>query len=155
MTQYTFTVLDTTGIQGYIFSSNRLRENIGASQLVKEATGDWVKAALKDLGVPINRQCEPIESSELPAELIYASGGNAQIIFREKDTAIEFTHRISLKVLNEARGIQLLAAHKQFEWGKSLYDVVDEVMKNDLDHYKQTRTPSSPLLGSIPIMKVV
>jgi hypothetical protein len=147
MTQYTFTVLDTTGIQGYIFSNNRLRENIGASQLVKEATGDWVKAVLEDLGVPISRQCEPIESSKLPAELIYASGGNAQIIFREKDTAIEFTRRISRKVLNEARGIQLLAAHKQFEWGKSLCDVVDEVMKNDLDHYKQTRTPSSPLLG--------
>jgi hypothetical protein len=147
MTQYTFTVIDTTGIQNYIFSSNRLRENIGASQLVKEATGDWIKAALTNLGVPLDRQLESIESSGLPAELIYASGGNAQIIFREKEMALEFTRQISRRVLEEARGIQLLAAHKQFEWGENLCNVVDEVMKNDLDHYKQTRTPSSPLLG--------
>jgi hypothetical protein len=147
MTQYTFTVIDTTGIQNYIFSSNRLRENIGASQLVKEATGDWVKAALDDLGVPIDRQCEPIEISGLPAELIYASGGNAQIIFREKDMALRFTRCISRKILEEAPGIQLLAAHQEFEWGNRLYDVVDGVMKNNLDRYKQTRTPSSPLLG--------
>lgn len=147
MTQYTFTVIDTTGIQNYIFSSNRLRENIGASQLVKEVTGDWIKKALADLGIPLDSQCEPIESSGLLAELIYASGGNAQIIFREKDIALKFTRRISRRVLEEARGIQLLATHRQFEWGNNLCDVVDEVMKNDLDRYKQTRTPSSPLLG--------
>ncbi len=147
MTQYTFTVLDTTGIQNYIFGSNRLRENIGASQLVKEATGEWVKQILQDLGVPLERQSEPIESSKLPAELIYASGGNAQIIFKDKNTAIEFTRRISRKVLKKACGIQLLAVHKQFEWGKSLCEVVDEVMKKDLECYKQNRVPSSPLLG--------
>ncbi|MEB3293032.1 MAG: hypothetical protein VKJ24_07715, partial [Synechococcales bacterium] len=147
MTQYTFTVIDTTGIQNYIFNSNRLRENIGASQLVKEVTGDWVKAILAEMGVPIDRQNEPIETSNLPAELIYASGGNAQIIFREHETALKFTHCLSRRVLQEARGIQLLAAHKPFDWSDRLHKVVDGVMKNELDRYKQTRIPSSPLLG--------
>lgn len=148
MTQYTFTVLDTTGIQNYIFNSNRLRENIGASQLVKEVTGDWVRETLEKLGVPRNRQHEAIEDSNLPAELIYASGGNAQIIFREHETSIQFTRCLSRRVLAEARGIQLLVAHKVFDWEhEHLCDVVDGVMKNELDHYKQTRIPSSPLLG--------
>jgi hypothetical protein len=147
MTEYTLTVLDTTGIQNYIFSSNRLKENIGASQLVKEVTGEWIRHTLVGLDVPINHQYEPIESSQLPAEIIYAGGGNAQIIFRERETAIEFTRRISLRVLKEARGIQLLAAHRQFTWGNGLRDAVNTAMKEDLDRYKQTRTPSSPLLG--------
>ena len=43
MRKFTVTVLDTTGIQPYIFGSNRLRENIGASYLVSEATDDWVR----------------------------------------------------------------------------------------------------------------
>lgn len=30
MNKLTLTMLDTTGIQSYIFNSNRLRENIGA-----------------------------------------------------------------------------------------------------------------------------
>jgi hypothetical protein len=148
MTQYTFTILDTTGIQNYIFNSNRLRENIGASQLVKEVTSDWVKETLEKLGVPRSRQHEAIEHSNLPAELIYASGGNAQIIFREHETAIQFTRCLSRRVLREARGIQLLAAHKTFDWQHDrLCDVVEGVIKNELDHYKQTRIPSSPLLG--------
>jgi hypothetical protein len=148
MTQYTFTIIDTTGIQDYIFNSNRLRENIGASQLVKEVTEKWVKSTLDDMGTPLNRQNEPIEYGEMPAELIYASGGNAQIIFRKYEAALEFTRRISHKVLKKARGIQLLAAHHTFEWEEqNLSAVIDKVMKEDLDHYKQTRTPSSPLLG--------
>ena len=43
------TVLDTTGIQPYIFGSNRLRENVGASYLVSQATDEWVKEVLKGL----------------------------------------------------------------------------------------------------------
>jgi hypothetical protein len=43
------TVLDTTGIQPYIFGSNRLRENVGASYLVSQTKDEWVKEVLKDL----------------------------------------------------------------------------------------------------------
>jgi hypothetical protein len=51
MSQYIATVIDTTGIQKYIFGSNRLKENIGASHLVKLATTDWVEEFLKDFGL--------------------------------------------------------------------------------------------------------
>jgi hypothetical protein len=46
MLKYTLTILDTTGIQNYIFGSNRLKENVGASEMVKRATEDWVYEAL-------------------------------------------------------------------------------------------------------------
>lgn len=38
MDQYHLVIVDTTGIQSYIFGSNRLRENVGASFLVHQAT---------------------------------------------------------------------------------------------------------------------
>lgn len=38
MTQFWLVIVDTTGIQSYIFGSNRLRENVGASYLVHQAT---------------------------------------------------------------------------------------------------------------------
>ena len=49
----TLTVLDTAGIQSYIFNSNELRENIGASHLVYQATTYWVLKVLnkKEVGV--------------------------------------------------------------------------------------------------------
>jgi hypothetical protein len=39
-------IVDTSQIQPYVFGSNRLRENIGASHLVASATDGWAKDAL-------------------------------------------------------------------------------------------------------------
>ncbi len=40
-------VVDTMQIQPYIFGSNRLRENVGASYLVDAATRDWAFEAVE------------------------------------------------------------------------------------------------------------
>ena len=46
MASFVLTVVDTQGIQPYIFGTNRLAQNVGASFLVKEATHRWVAEAL-------------------------------------------------------------------------------------------------------------
>lgn len=38
MATLTLTMLDTSGIQSYIFNSNRLQENIGASEVYQART---------------------------------------------------------------------------------------------------------------------
>lgn len=40
MPRLTVTAVDTTGIQNYIFGSNVLKHNVGASYLVRFATQD-------------------------------------------------------------------------------------------------------------------
>jgi hypothetical protein len=161
MRNFTVTVLDTTGIQPYIFGSNRLRENIGASYLVSQATDNWARNALNILKAKINREvyafnpknhqpdAKPnIEDDELAAELVYAGGGNTILLFSDKQYAVQFTQILSKRILEEAPGINLVAVHQEFDWGsESLYDVVQELMKNDLDTKKRSRIPSSPLLG--------
>lgn len=149
MSNFTVTVIDTTGIQSYVFGSNRLRENIGASYLLAQATGDWVEEILeKNIGVPKAQQKLPIESSNLSAELVYAGGGNAMVIFRTHDFAIEFTRKLSKKVLYDAPGVNLVVAHAEFDWDAgSLYEVVQELMKNELERKKYGRIPSATLLG--------
>jgi hypothetical protein len=140
----TVTVLDTTGIQPYIFGSNRLRENIGASYLVSRVTDDWGKQELVNLKIP-----NPEGSIEdQNAELVYAGGGNTVLLFKSHDLAKEFTQRLSLKVLKEAPGINLVVAHREIEWDVGLlYQTVQDMMANDLDVKKRSRIPSSPLLG--------
>lgn len=160
MKKITVTVLDTTGIQPYIFGSNRLRENIGASYLVSEATDDWVRNALDTLKAKIKQkiyafdpekqpEAKPyIEDNELAAELVYAGGGNTLLLFSDKQYAVQFTQILSKRILEEAPGINLVAVHQEFDWdSQSLYDVVQNLMKNDLDAKKRSRIPSSPLLG--------
>ena len=161
MRKFTVTILDTTGIQPYIFGSNRLRENIGASYLVSEATDDCVRNALDTLKAKIKQkiyafdpekhqpEAKPrIEDNELAAELVYAGGGNTLLLFSDKQYAVQFTQILSKRILEEAPGINLVAVHQEFDWdSQSLYDVVQNLMKNDLDAKKRSRIPSSPLLG--------
>jgi hypothetical protein len=156
------TVLDTTGIQPYIFGSNKLRENIGASHLVKQATDDWAKEALETLAQNHGKiiyfpdldnvsadQKPHIEDGELIAELIYAGGGNTVLLFSELHYAKEFTQILSKRILKDAHGINLIAVHREnFDWHtESLYEAIEYLMKNDLDQKKQEQIPSSPLLG--------
>ena len=162
MKNFTVTVLDTTGIQPYIFGSNRLRENIGASYLVSQATDDWAREALhtfarKDINRKVYafdpKKYQPdakprIEDDGLAAELVYAGGGNTVLLFSDKQYAVEFTQILSKRILEEAPGINLVAVHQEFDWdSQSLYDVVQNLMKNDLDAKKRSRIPSAPLLG--------
>ncbi|WP_293154613.1 MULTISPECIES: hypothetical protein [unclassified Microcoleus] len=161
MRKFTVTVLDTTGIQPYIFGSNRLRENIGASYLVSQATDNWGRNALDTLKEKIKQkiyafdpekhqpEAKPyIEDDELAAELVYAGGGNTVLLFSDKEYAVQFTQILSKRILEEAPGINLVAVHQEFDWdSQSLYDIVQNLMKNDLDSKKRSRIPSAPLLG--------
>jgi hypothetical protein len=140
----TVTVLDTTGIQPYIFGSNRLRENIGASYLVAQVTDKWVEEELGKMG--ISNPKGSIEDQD--AELVYAGGGNTVLLFKTYDLAKVFTQKLSFRVLTEAPGINLVVAHREIEWNQNeLHDTVQNMMANDLDVKKRSGIPSSPLLG--------
>src|SRR4028118_1296178 len=119
MSQYIVTVIDTTGIQLYIFGSNRLRENIGASYLEAQATNNWVKQVLRqrfgeNVYIPDYNQLEKrIENDNLDAQLVYTGGGNAVILFKDIDCAIKFTKTLSEKVLREAPDLKIVVAHSE------------------------------------------
>ena len=159
MSSYTATVLDTTGIQDYIFKSNHLRENIGASYLVEQATTEWAKKALEELRKELNQgihipnskapSAKPhIEDGNLAAELVYAGGGNTVLLFTNSQYAERSTQILSKRVLLYAPGLNIVVVHKEFEWEHdSLKETIDELLNNELARKKRERVPSGPLLG--------
>ncbi|HKJ38877.1 MAG TPA: hypothetical protein VJ972_08885 [Anaerolineales bacterium] len=155
MKKLTLTMLDTSGIQDYIFNSNRLQENIGASELVYRATTLW---AFEKLPAPHNVKVNGIQwmindgdiekdSSSLNAEVIYAGGGNTMILFKDKDEAKKFTKRITTKVLKEAPGLTLVASHLEFDIDTVSLANARTKLRQQLAAHKQSRQPSVPLLG--------
>lgn len=172
----TVTVLDTAGIQPYIFGSNVLRENIGGSELVHRATRLWAFEALSDvleanglrdqhnINLEAARQ-DRVErmytdafqvdgSDRIGAEVLYAGGGNTVILFQAFDPlelAQAFVYRLSLRLLTDAPGLNLYAAHKPYQWentkaGESLPEIVTETIK-ELGRGKGRDPGSLPALG--------
>ena len=60
----TLTVLDTAGIQSYIFNSNELREDIGASHLIYMATTHWVQEVLSQPDVGLTKHNYQVKENE-------------------------------------------------------------------------------------------
>ncbi|MDD2443803.1 MAG: hypothetical protein PHS52_04815 [Desulfotomaculaceae bacterium] len=160
MGKFTLTIIETTGIQNYIYASNNLRQNIGASELVYRATNDWVYEVLQELGstnITPNHENKVsklifknkgIEDGGLTSELIYTGGGNAVIIFSKLDIAKEFAKRLSRIVLLHAPGLQVIIKHKEFNWynNPSLSETLIK-LTGELNAKKANRPVSTPLLG--------
>jgi len=158
MTSYTLTVLDVTSIQGYIFGSNRVAENIGASQLVHNATTCWVRTSLpagrhnlrddSETSIDPSRQLELGHS--LDAEVILRGGGNILILFRTEEIAKQSVGKLTRRLIEEAPGLELAAAHYEFVWDNKPIGGNEGVHRNlyqKLNQAKQQRQRSAPMLG--------
>ena len=147
-------LIDVPGIQSFIFRSNRLRENVGASFLVQTATTEWVKEELiRAFGasrVATRSKDEPERTlivDDLDAELVYAAGGNALLLMRSIEHARRLCAALSLRLLTHARGLELEAASVSFD---PLADVLAErlsALHQQLATARRERIGSEPLLG--------
>lgn len=159
------TIIDVTGIQNYIFGSNRLKEIVGASEIVAQATSWWIFDVLRDelnwetnLNTKSENHKSPfdvidknkvIETDKLNAEVIYAGGGNTLILFNNREKAVEFAKKYTLKLLKDARGLETVIAHSdEFEMsnGKIITETADKTFV-DLGIKKANLQSSTPMLG--------
>lgn len=154
---YTLVAVDVKGIQHYLFGSNKLQENIGASEIVAQATEHWVYDSLTEwrhnFKSPFNPLTddwytgETIEAGQLEVEVIYAGGGNAVLIFTQPEQAKQFTQALTQKAILEAPGLDIAVAHQSFDWNQSLCQAYQDLMERTLARRKAAYFPSVPLLG--------
>ena len=123
MRSLTLTQIEATGIQDYIFGSNSLLHNVGGSELVARVTTHWVAHLLDTLHLTPNSGWDetsytfptpaPLTDPGVQAEVVYAGGGNALLLFDgpPERHAIPFTKALTQRVLQEARGLALIVRH--------------------------------------------
>jgi hypothetical protein len=97
-------LIETSGNQQYIFSTNRLRENVGASELVRQACTDWV--------------AEATERSE--AEVLTTTSGRALVVATTREDALSVIRNVSERALCEAPGLRVTGSFREFLAGDSL-----------------------------------
>jgi hypothetical protein len=99
MPKYTAVLIDTISIQNYVFGSNKLKENLGASYLVKTI---YTHALVK---------YKPLKEPKG-----YIGGGNALLFFNSDVDAKEFVNKWTNQLLLEFPGVKTAVAISEIEF---------------------------------------
>lgn len=95
--------------QEYIFKSNKLKENIGASLIIKYVTEELPK---ENLG-------------KTKGKSIFEGGGKSLYIFESEENAREFIKEISKRVLIEFSGLELFMVYEGIDFSSE--DIIKKI----------------------------
>jgi len=98
MSSRCLTLAGTASIQDYLFRTNRLKENLGGSYLAAAAIRDF--------------------ASRTGGQLVFEGGGNVAAIFADLHKAKSAVHNWSRHWMDEAPGLRLVVAHREFSEGQ-------------------------------------
>ncbi len=104
------TLIEVGKKQNYIFSSNRLSENVGASIIIRKVTEEDTRAFYK----------------RYSPEIVYEGGGKALYVFADKDDGISFARKYSRYVMEEYPGLVLSIVGYELMNGASVKEGVAE-----------------------------
>lgn len=101
---------DVMGIQSYIFRSNALRDNVGASRIIDRVSRDLLFEAGRFLDDGAKWESQELTEANLAAKralLVYASGGAAQVLLRDRADAERLVQQHRQAILMESLGVSV------------------------------------------------
>lgn len=153
---YYLFLMEVGGIQDFIFASNNLQINIGASALVRSVTDVWIKELLQSKSTNFDNikdkrnialNHKQVERDNLDAEIVYIGGGNALILFSKEDDISIFMQELSRKSLLEAPGINLDYAHVSLSLSEDNFKEKFSELRKILSIKKAKITPPPRIMG--------
>lgn len=167
MSNITAVVVDVISIQKYVYTSNRLKENIGASNIVTRIYGNSLEKSIRNVfkksGLKMdisltewekNPDIISIENPECEFEVGYIGGGNALLFFKEKQKAKEFINEWTRNLLEEAPGLNTaFAINDKFNinnFQTERDDLFKELESNKNNYFPQTVLPKHGITADCP-----
>lgn len=162
MSRVTAVLVDTVSIQKYVYSSNRLKENIGASRIVtniyKESLEKSLKAVLNhdvDLSEWMrNPDNILIQNPDVDFEVGYIGGANALLFFRDETAAKEFIEMWTRRLLVEAPGLNTAFAISYLNmdnFQNDRDDLYKQLEQNKSRYLPQTFLPKHGITADCPV----
>ena len=125
-------IIETSSNQDYIFSTNKLKENIGASELTYRSGTQWVLGAIASpagqRGFEVWQDVEklrqllldptknpPIEDSDQGIEILTAASGKALFLTKTQETARSIIQTVTRQAVIEAPGLTIAGVYEKVE----------------------------------------
>ncbi len=153
MSKITAIFIDTISIQRYVFESNKLIENVGASYIVQSIYGPLLRESFntlyktQDVEHIVNKWKEPNNDKAIhdgdEFGIGYIGGGNALLFFRQEDKAKGFVKNWTKLLLCKAPGVQTAIAKGLFEENtfKDSYKALHEGLKVNKNKFHPITLP--------------
>lgn len=152
-------ILDTRQIQKFMFMSNTMLDNLGASDLVLHILDDAILYALHHIDTPLSEDeydvsMDPdakvipyFDSEKVKFQLIICTAGNAMFIARTGELAQKIIRKISRYYLEHSYSLNLGVAvtEKTGDFGRDIFDLY-----KNLALAKASSEISDPL-GALPV----
>lgn len=148
-------IYDIRGIQNYIFRTNRVKEIIGASNIVQQLFESILEEAVLEVKKEKNQSDAYIycinwreafeyqfeENKNVQMEVIYAGGGNTLILYRTRELCRRINRKLSRLILEKTYSLGLSIA-------------VEEKTEQYLDDYKKLQCKLSDIKREMVLTKL-
>ena len=112
---------DVRGIQNFIFRTNKVKEIMGASRIVEDIIESALEHGLREKGIPkeqyiltwehdVELEILSDENEDIVAQVLFIGGGNAYVMYKDRELAVEINKKMARYVLDEAYSLQLAVA---------------------------------------------
>jgi hypothetical protein len=164
-------LLETSANQQFIFSTNKLRENIGASELTYIAGSKWVVEAIANINNAItdqqifessssfrdwlldNTKNRPIEDSAVKIEIILATSGKALFLAKEREDARSVIRQVTQKALREAPGLDICGViSEEFDINVTPLSTINKQIHNKFESIRAQRPGPDSRFLRLPIV---
>jgi hypothetical protein len=129
-------LLSTSANQAYVFSSNRLREAVGASYLVACSTTDWIDDACREVG----------------GTRLQASSGNALVTTHDQETAQRLVRLVTRRALTEAPGLSVAGVSIEIDGETPTANDIKGVFQESQRHSGRTVSATAVRFQRLPVV---
>ena len=153
-------VYDVRGIQEYIYKSSKLKDAQGASTIIKDLIFRALKKVNDDPNNKLKGELEWYDNNgvvkkysdneEFDYQLLYEGGGNAYILYKNKDIYQNVNKIMSKYIIDETYSLQLVSTfvEKTNNYSNDLHNLILELAE------EKERTNGDARLGALPIVKI-
>ncbi len=162
-------LIETSGNQNYIFATNKLRENVGASELTYRLGTQWVLEAVALNQGPkfwpdkpededaneLRRQIlnPPMRMPDAKIEVIVATSGKAMLLVDNKETGRAIIREVTGRALKDAPGIDVCGViSDEFFWEKESLDKIVRETHKRLDRIRDNRPGAALRFLRLPVV---